>query len=499
MNSVDMRRLIPAVAIAFGLVACEQVVEEPVYQLLPVTRRDIVLSASAAGSIEPVTTVEVKSKASGEIIDVRVEAGDAVSVGDLLVRVDQRVPGNALIQAEADIDVAQAQVDNAASQMRRSEALFETQAITETEYEAARLGEANARAQLIRAERTLEDARISFEDTEVRARTRGIVLEKNVEVGTVIASASRDVGGGAILLRMANLDTVQVRTLVDETDIGKIGAGLAVTITVDAYPNQPFEGTVLKIEPEALVQQNVTMFPVLIRIGNERGLLRPGMNSEVEIHIGSREGVIAIPNNALRTTRDIESAAAVLGLDMATVQDQLALARGEGSDARRDVAMGEQGDESSPQTITMRGREIELPPGVSREQIEAIQAKARNEGRESLTEDERALLGQVMQTAFGGEGGPGARGGNRSGPGRRGQPQAMQSPLPQSTFDFTGDYLVFTMRNGVPTATPVRTGLTDLDYSEVLSGLTEADTILVLTGGVGPEAPGEGERRPPSR
>jgi HlyD family secretion protein len=494
MNSTGTRRLIAVVAITFGLVACEQVVEEPVYQLLPVTTRDIVLSASAAGSIEPVTTVEVKSKASGEIIEVRVEAGDAVSVGDLLVRVDQRVPGNALVQAEADIEVAQAQVDNAASQMRRSQALFETQAITETEYEAARLGEANARAQLIRAQRTLEDARISFEDTEVRARTHGVVLEKNVEVGTVIASASRDVGGGAILLRMANLDTVQVRTLVDETDIGKIGAGLAVTITVDAYPNQPFEGTVLKIEPEALVQQNVTMFPVLIRIGNERGLLRPGMNSEVEIHIGSREGVLAIPNNALRTMRDIESAAAVLGLDMATVQDQLALARGEGSDARRDVAMGEQGDDSSPQTITMRGREVELPSGVSPEQIEAIQAKARSEGRESLTEDERALLGRVMRSAFGGEGGPGARAGNGAGPGRRGQPQATQSPRPQSSFDFTGDYLVFTMRNGVPTATPVRTGLTDLDYSEVLSGLTEADTILVLTGAVGQDAPGAGER-----
>ena len=497
MNSVDKRRLIPVFAIALSLAACEEVVEEPVYQLLPVPTRDIVLSASAAGSIEPVTTVEVKSKASGEIIDVRVEAGDAVSVGDLLVRVDQRVPGNALVQAEADIDVAQAQLDNAESQMRRSETLFETQAITEMEFEAARLAEANARAQLIRAQRTLEDARISFEDTEVRARTHGVVLEKNVEVGTVIASASRDVGGGAILLRMANLDTVQVRTLVDETDIGKIGAGLAVTITVDAYPNQPFEGAVLKIEPEALVQQNVTMFPVLIRIANERGLLRPGMNSEVEIHIGSREGVLAVPNNALRTMRDIESAAAVLGLDMATVQDQLALARGEGGDARRDVAMGAPGNEGSPETITMRGREIELPPGVSREEIEAIQAKTRSEGRESLTEDERALLGQVMRSAFGGEGGAGARAGDGAGPGRRGRPQASQSPRLQSTFDFTGEYLVFTLRNGVPTVTPVRTGLTDLDYSEVLSGLTEGDTILVLTGG-GAGTPGEGDR-PPSR
>ena len=114
----------------------------------------------------------------------------------------------------------------------------------------------------------------------------GTIIEKTVERGQVISSPTSDVGGGTVLLKMADLNLVQVRTLVDETDIGKIQAGQRATVTVDAYPNRPFEGTVLKIEPQAETEQNVTMFPVLVRIENRNGLLRPGMNAEVEIHVG---------------------------------------------------------------------------------------------------------------------------------------------------------------------------------------------------------------------
>src|SRR5574341_1501038 len=143
----------------------------------------------------------------------------------------------------------------------------------------------------------------------------------------VIQSATSNVGGGTTLLQMANLDTVQVRGLVDETDIGKIQPGMSVTITVDAFPNRPFDGTVLKIEPQATVQQNVTMFPVLVRIPNPGHLLKPGMNTEVEVHVGSRTNVLAIPNAALRTQRDVSSAATVLGLNPEDVLKQVAEAR----------------------------------------------------------------------------------------------------------------------------------------------------------------------------
>ena len=138
-----------------------------------------------------------------------------------------------------------------------------------------------------------------MEDTDVLAPITGTIISKTVERGQVISSPTSDVGGGTVLLKMADLNLVQVRTLVDETDIGKIRPGLRATVTVGSYPNQPFEGTVLKIEPLATTQQNVTMFPVLVRIENREGLLRPGMNSEVEIHVGRRDSVLAIPNASL--------------------------------------------------------------------------------------------------------------------------------------------------------------------------------------------------------
>jgi HlyD family secretion protein len=450
--------------------ACAEEEAAPMYQAVAVVRRDIVVSASAAGQIEPVTTVEVKSKASGEIRQVNVETGDAVTAGQLLVKVDPRVPSNALRQAEVDLDVAKAQLTNAESQLRRSEELHKTQSITETEWEQAALSAANARAQLVRAERSFEDAKIAFEDTDVRAPLSGIIIEKAVEVGTVISSATSNVSGGAVLLRMANLDTVQVRSLVDETDIGKIQPGMPVTITVDAYPNRPFSGVVLKIEPQATVQQNVTMFPVLARIQNDGLLLKPGMNAEVEVHVGNQQNVIAIPNAALRTDRDVASAAMVLGLEPEVVQQQLAEARRvqaetQGGEARMAGAVRDSGAPAAA-TVSFGGRDVPLPEGVSAAQVTAIFAKMRDGGPQSLSAEDRAIMSRLR----GSGGREGGFGGARQGGGGQ---RANNSLL-------GGNYVVFVMRDGQPSAVPIRTGLTDLDYSEVVSGLALGDTVLML-------------------
>ena len=304
--------IIAGAATGYGVLRNGEEEVAPMYQLALITQRDIVVSANAPGTVEPIRTVEVRSKASGEIFEMPVEVGDAVSAGQLIVRVDPRVPQATLKQAQADLRLAQAQLDNAAAQLRRAEGLYESEAITEQEYDSAKLAVASGRAQLVRAERSLENAQIAAEDTEIRAPLNGVVIQKLVEEGTVITSATQGVSGGTILLQMANLDTVQVRALVDETDIGKIKPGLDVTIVVDAYKNLPFGGRVLKIEPQSTVAQNVTMFPVLVRIPNDEALLKPGMNVEVEFHVGAREGVIAVPNAALRTDQDVESAAQVL-------------------------------------------------------------------------------------------------------------------------------------------------------------------------------------------
>src|SRR3989449_3262946 len=172
------------------------------------------------------------------------------------------------------------QLDNATAQLKRSEALYQSKSIAETDYEAAKLSYATAQSAVVNAEASLQTAKDAMEDTQVRAPVTGTVLELDAVLGTVISSPTRDVGGGTVILKMANLDTVQVEALVDETDVGKVRAGVPVTITVDAYPNRRFDGRVLQIEPQAQVNQNVTMVPVDVNILNPDHLLKPGMNTE---------------------------------------------------------------------------------------------------------------------------------------------------------------------------------------------------------------------------
>ena len=224
------------------LTACKKPESPVAYQALPVERRDIIVTAQATGTVQPDTVVEVKSKASGEILDLRVETGQVVKRGALMVRVDPRNPRNTMAQAQADLDVARARVTNATSQKRRADELFKSQSITEQEHETALLDYANAKAEEVRAQVAVENAKDQLDDTNVLAPITGTIIEKSVERGQVITSPTKDVGGGTVLMKMADLNLVQVRTLVDETDIGKIQAGQSATVTVDAFPNRPFHG-----------------------------------------------------------------------------------------------------------------------------------------------------------------------------------------------------------------------------------------------------------------
>ncbi len=480
-----MKRLLSAAALTLGLAACKKAQPAVLYEKVPVERRDITVTASASGTIQPILTVQVKSQASGAITEMRVQTGDDVRPGQLLARIDPRLPKSALDQAKANLEVAKAQYQNAATQLAREDTLFRAQAVTQTEYDAAKVTFAQAKAALVNAQSHLSDAQIAYDQTRVTAPLAGTIIQKQVELGTVISSPTRDVGGGTVLFQMANLDTVQVQAMVDETDIGKVQPGLPVTITVDAYPSRPFQGTVLKIEPQATVSQNVTMFPVLVNILNPEHLLKPGMNSEVEIHVGQRQGVLAIPNSALRTQRDVSSAAQVLGLDPKDVQAQLAAAplptrMGGDTAARTGTSLGQAAapgarsadpatksgarDSAKPAAnvfTTADGRQIPLPAGVTAEQVRAAMQKRFTGGE--LTPAEQAMLRQVFSQFSGGRGGQGSGGGGM-----------------RRSNNFSGNYIVFALRNGKPMPVNIRTGLTDLDYVEVTSGLAEKDTVLLL-------------------
>jgi len=403
--------------------------------------------------------VDVRSQASGEVLEVKVETGQVVKPGQLLVVIDPRIPKNNVDQAKAALEVAEANLTNAKTQLDREEALYKAQTITQTEYDAANLAYATAKAGVVTAQVNLQNAQITLDQTQVRAPSPGTIIELDVDRGQIISSPISNAGGGTDLLKMADMNLVQVSTLVDETDIGKVQPGMPATVTVDAYPNRTFQGRVLKIEPQATVSQNVTMFPVRIRIDNHEGLLKVGMNSEVQIHIGQRDSVLAVPTTALRTTKDVASAADVLGLTMDQVTAQLARNQPHGDSATSHTMAAAMPAASNVMTLP-DGRTVPLPAGVTEAQVRAIMQK-RMSGSEP-TAEERALMRRVFQ---------GMQRGGGSGEGSKGaQATSMQG----------GSYVVFVTRNGKPEAVPIRTGLSDLDYAEVVSGLTADDSVLIL-------------------
>ena len=289
------------------------------YALKEAASQQLELTVEASGTVEAISSIEIKSKASGQILFLGAEIGDYVEEGVVLARIDQRTPTNTLAQANADLEVAKVRLSNAKNQFERSKRLHDEGNISDKSFEDAQESFSSARAQLVRAEVFLENARIALDDTSVRSPIAGTVISRPAEVGQVITSPTSAVGGGTLLMEMADLDKVRVRALIDEIDIGKISIGQEVTLKVSAYRDKKFVGVVSKIEPMSRVDQNVTTFPVLIDIENKDNLLLIGMNTDVEIEILNEKVELALPAGSLRTRKDILSVAPLLNIK----QDQL--------------------------------------------------------------------------------------------------------------------------------------------------------------------------------
>jgi len=289
----------------------------------PVETRNIALTIEATGTVEPIDLVEVKSKASGLIVNMPVEIGSKVTKGALLAQIDPRDVQNQLSQAVAAQKASQAQVQVTDAAKKRSDALYAQGIITADEHEKATLDYANAQSSLVKTRTDVDLAKQRRDDATVRAPIAGTVLEQPVTNGTVISSATSSASGGTTLLKMADLGKVRMRTMVGETDIGNVRPGQTATVTVDAFPNRTFDGQVEKIEPQAVVDQSVTNFPVLISVSNESGVLLPGMNGEVSMLVDERDQVPAIPVDAVRSVRELPVVAQALGLDSDKVKAQV--------------------------------------------------------------------------------------------------------------------------------------------------------------------------------
>ena len=284
------------------------------YKKDSVSEKKLEVSIEASGIIEAIASVEIKSKASGEILYLGAEVGDTVEKGSMLGQIDQRTPKNILDQSKSDLEASKVRLDNAKSQFERGAELHSKGSISDKDYEDIQENYAQAKSTVVRTEVSYENAKIALDDTVVRSPVAGTIITRPVEVGQVISSPTMAVGGGTILMTLADLSKVRVRALVDEIDVGKVSIGQVVSIKVAAYRDKEFFGTVSKVEPLAKIEQNVTTFPVLIDIDNDENLLLLGMNTDVVIEILNKDVSVTAPSMSLRTRKDIYSAASILNI-----------------------------------------------------------------------------------------------------------------------------------------------------------------------------------------
>ncbi len=507
--------LLPVIAI---VAACGGNTAEGIkIQTATVERRTIIVQAEASGVIEPINVVEVKSRSSGQVIDMPVETGTLVRPGMLIVQLDTRDVQNQFDQAKADLEAAEKKLEVSTIQKRRSDELVAAKIITPQENEAAQLDFANSQSAIVRARTNVDLAQQRLDDARVTAPVTGTIIGKPVALGQVIQSGTSTAGGGTTIVTMADLTKVRARALVNETDIGQVRPGQEATVIVDAFPDRPFRGIVEKIEPQAVVLQNVTMFPVLVSLENREGLLMPGMNGEVSIVAERRENVVAVPNEAIRGVREAAQAAAILGMDPDSVQAQIRAGMGGGMGGGQrpggngggqpqqvrttpgyvDLASTQQqggarqGGFQMPEVTAAQCKAIDdarkAKPAAAKK-VDDLSAKMRdpNADRQTLMADLRAAyteLGAEMNvvracraresSAGGGAGAP-AAGAPAGGASAGGAQTASRSA--------TRSGLVFVQRaDSTWEARIVRLGVADYDYTEVVSGLELGDRVALLS------------------
>ncbi|HEY9225958.1 MAG TPA: efflux RND transporter periplasmic adaptor subunit, partial [Gemmatimonadaceae bacterium] len=287
-----------------------------------VSRSDINVRVQATGMVEPINPVEIKSKAGGTVIEEPVEVGSIVHRGDLLAQIDPRDVRNQFEQAMADDVVSAMSLEKALRDRARKDSLFKYKVISEASHDSTTSAVANAMSDMISKRATLDIRRQGLEDATVRAPIAGTIVSRPVTQGQIVTAATA-ANGGTTLMSVADLGRVRMRVTIDEVEMGNIRVGLPASVSVDAFPEHVFEGILEKIEPQAVVTQGVTFFPVMVSISNKDSLLMPGMNGEVTVKAADLKNVLQVSIDAIRATNELAPVSRMFGVHVDTLSNQL--------------------------------------------------------------------------------------------------------------------------------------------------------------------------------
>ncbi|MCP9455739.1 MAG: efflux RND transporter periplasmic adaptor subunit [Nitrospira sp.] len=286
--------------------------EEPIrYRTALVERGTIESVVSATGTINPVVSVQVGTQVSGMIKSLHADFNTRVKAGQVVAVIDPEPFKARREQAASNLEMARAaaakaRVDLAQRQreLERLKALLESQFVSQNEvdvaianYESAQAQVRLADAQVRQAQAALDAAELELKYTVIRSPVDGIVVARNVEVGQTVAASFSTPN---LFLIALDLTKMQVDTYVSESDIGEITEGMGATFTVDAYPGAQFHGVIQQMRLAPVTVQNVVTYNVVVEVDNQDLRLRPGMTANVAIVVARKDGVLKVPNAALR-------------------------------------------------------------------------------------------------------------------------------------------------------------------------------------------------------
>lgn len=270
---------------------------QPMYRLATVTPGTVSRSVTATGTVNPMLTIIIGSYVSGVISNMYCDYNTQVKKGQLCAKVDPRPYQAALDQARGQLARDSAQLEGARVNLARYSELKNQDSIARQTYEdqVALVHQLEGSVQLDRA--TVETATVNLGYTNIVSPVDGTVVARNITIGQTVAASFQT---PTLFLIATDLTKMQVDTNVSESDIGAIRQGDSATFTVEAFTDRAFHGTVVQVRQAPQTVQNVVTYDVVVGAGNEQFLLKPGMTATVSIVTDRREGVLRIPNQALR-------------------------------------------------------------------------------------------------------------------------------------------------------------------------------------------------------
>lgn len=267
------------------------------YTFDKITRGDLLNTVSSTGTINAVSTVEVGTQVSGIIDKLYVDFNDQVRKRQLLAVLDTVLLKTTQMDAQANVEKAKAQLEQANADYERNLPLFQKKLISDAEFLPIQIQLKTQKANLTSAEASLQRAQRNLKYAFIHSPVNGTVIQRNVEEGQTVAASLQ---APVLFVIAEDLSKMEIHAQVDESDIGMIKDGQKVTFSVQAYPDKNFTGVVRQIRLQPTTVQNVVNYTVVIDAANNENFLLPGMTATVDFIIEERKDALLVPNTALR-------------------------------------------------------------------------------------------------------------------------------------------------------------------------------------------------------